>query len=130
MGAQVPAISNDWLRVGSFVGLQPEGGDNWLIGVIRRLTRDSESVGAVGIETISKAPRAIVADSGGLQTAVVLLDPLVAGDYAHVLIDPLAWEEKIPLLLEIDGKPARLLPLQLTDAGADAAIGRYKVGSI
>ncbi len=130
MGAQVPAISNDWLRVGSFVGLQPEGGDNWLIGVIRRLTRDSESVGAVGIETISKAPRAIVADSGGLRTAVVLLDPLVAGGYAHVLIDPIAWEEKIPLLFEIDGKPARLLPQQLTDAGADGAIGRYKVSSI
>jgi len=53
-GAAIPQIKGDWLRIGALVGLQPEGGDNWLIGIVRRLNRESAQQGAVGIQTLAR----------------------------------------------------------------------------
>ena len=127
MGAQISTVGRDWARIGAFLAMQPEGGSNWLVGVIRRFTRESDAVAAVGIETLSKAPRAAVGDSRGLQTEVILLDPLVAGDSVRVLLADMAWEDDIPLQLNLDGQWYQLLPQGLLESGADCAVGRYKV---
>ncbi|HTZ00506.1 MAG TPA: hypothetical protein VMB75_11750 [Rhodocyclaceae bacterium] len=127
MGAQISAHGSDWARIGAFLAMQPEGGSNWLVGVIRRFTRESDAVAAVGIETLSKAPRAAVGDSRGLQTEVILLDPLVAGDSVRVLLADMAWEDDIPLQLNLDGQWYQLSPQGLLESGADCAVGRYKV---
>ncbi|WIM04527.1 MAG: hypothetical protein OHM77_07350 [Candidatus Nitricoxidivorans perseverans] len=130
MGAEVPLAGNDWVRIGALLGMQPDGGDNWLIGVIRRFSRETESAAAVGIKTISKTPRAIVADCGGLQTEGVLLDPPVAGDDVRVLVPAADWEEKIPLLFTLDGMRVRLFPQAMVDSGPDYSLGRYRVETI
>lgn len=125
-GAQVPLTSNDWLRVGSLVGMQPEGGDNWLVGVVRRFVRESASLGSVGIETLSKTPVSIAADSGGLATDGILLDPLAADAEVRVVLPAAAWEEKIPLLLALGDRRARLHPLAQLESGAEFVLGRYR----
>lgn len=127
MGAEVPLAGNDWVRIGALLGMQPDGGDNWLIGVIRRFSRETESAGAVGIETISKTPRAIVADCGGLRSEGVLLDPPVAGEDVRVLVPAADWEESIPLLFTLDGVRMRLFPQATVESGPDYSIGRYRV---
>jgi hypothetical protein len=127
MGAQVSSVGSDWARIGAFLAMQPEGGSNWLVGVIRRYFRETESVGAVGIETLSKTPRAVMADSAGLQTEIVLLDPLIAGEVARVLLATTAWEESIPLLLRIGGQSAKLLPQGVIETGGECTVGRYAV---
>ncbi|HTY99494.1 MAG TPA: hypothetical protein VMB75_06645, partial [Rhodocyclaceae bacterium] len=127
MGAQISTVGRDWARIGAFLAMQPEGGSNWLVGIIRRYSRESESVGAVGIETISKTPRAVVADSGGLQTEVILLDPLVDGDSARLLMATTAWEEDLPLLLRVDGQTAKLSPQGVVETNAECTVGRYSV---
>ena len=43
--------------------MQPEGGDNWLLGIVRRYHRSSESEAQVGILTIAR------------QTALIAMKP-------------------------------------------------------
>lgn len=126
MGAQVPLRSNDWLKIGAVLAIQPEGGDNWLVGIIRRLARDSDSQGSVGIETLSKSPRAVAANCGGLMTEMVLLDPLRDDQPVRALLPASAWEEDVLVVLSLDGAEARLVPDALLESGADVAIGRFR----
>ena len=46
--AALPGVA----RVQALLALQPEGGDNWLVGVIRRYHRVSEHEARVGIEAL------------------------------------------------------------------------------
>jgi hypothetical protein len=55
-GAVVPQLKGDWLRVGALLALQPEGGSNWVLGVVRRVSKTAEQQARVGIETLSKTP--------------------------------------------------------------------------
>ncbi|MCL2021155.1 MAG: hypothetical protein FWG81_03400 [Betaproteobacteria bacterium] len=55
-GAIIKQRKNDWVRVGALIVLQPEGADNWVIGLIRRVQRASDQEIRVGIETLSKRP--------------------------------------------------------------------------
>ena len=58
-GALIPQVKGDWLRIGCIVALQPEGGDNWLLGVIRRLSRPTLHQAQVGIQTIARGARPV-----------------------------------------------------------------------
>ncbi|OHC69027.1 MAG: hypothetical protein A2045_04005 [Rhodocyclales bacterium GWA2_65_20] len=129
MGALIPKLTRDCAGIGTLVGMQPEGGDNWLVGVIRRFSRESETQGAVGIETLSKSPRAIVADSGGLQTEGILLEPPATGTIVRVLLPESAWEDDIALTLTLDGARVRLQPAGLIESGNGFALGRYTVSN-
>ncbi len=65
-GAGIPEIKGDWLKIGSLLGLQPEGGDNWVLGVVRRLQREIPQKGLVGIQTLARSARlAHLSVSGG-----------------------------------------------------------------
>lgn len=130
MGARVTLGANDWIRIGTLIGLQPEGGGNWLVGMVRRFARDSESVGVVGIETLSKMPRAIVADAGGLKTEGILLDPPQQGEPLRMALPATAWEDGVSLLFSLDGAQVRLFPEIVLETNPDVVIGRYIVESV
>jgi len=128
-GAQVPALRNDWIRIGALVGMQPEGGENWLIGVVRRYVRTGQNQGSVGIETISKTPRAVFADAGGLPTEALLLDVPEVGEYARMALPPDALEDKVALLFDVDDKKARLHPRETLMTGPDFVVANFFVQS-
>jgi len=73
-GALVPQAKGDWLRVGTLLALQPDGGNNWLVGTIRRVSRTSPQEARVGIETLSRAPKVMKFRVRGLgeETAILL----------------------------------------------------------
>jgi hypothetical protein len=123
IGAQVSLVGKDWLRVGSLVAMQPEGGANWLLGIVRRFSRESEAIGVVGIETLSKSPSGHIADSQGLPTPVVLLDPPQEGSDVRVALSIAAWEEQKPLLVDTGGRFWRLVPGRMLETGAGHVIG-------
>ncbi|MCL2075673.1 MAG: hypothetical protein FWH15_04400 [Betaproteobacteria bacterium] len=58
-GAIVKRLGHDWVRVGALLALQPEGADNWVIGLIRRVNRLSDKEIRVGIEMLSRRPTAL-----------------------------------------------------------------------
>lgn len=127
IGAQVSLVGKEWLRVGSLVAMQPEGGSNWLLGVVRRFSRESEAIGVVGIETLSKNPAGYVADSLGLPTPLVLLDPPQEGTDIRVAMSIAAWEEQKRLRVEIGSRTWRLSPDALVETGAGHVIGNCRV---
>ena len=93
-GAGISEIKGDWLKIGCLLGLQPEGGDNWVLGVIRRLQRDVSQKGSVGIQTIAKSAQLVQLSLGGAaggersggETGVLLNDGSEALGEARVLL--------------------------------------------
>ena len=74
-GAIVPQAKGDWLRVGVLLAMQPDGGTNWLVGAIRRVNRTPAQEARVGIETLSRAPKAVKFRVRGLGDETGLLLP-------------------------------------------------------
>ena len=88
-GAGIPEIKGDWLQIGCLLGLQPEGGDNWVLGVVRRLQRDISQKGLVGIQTIAKSARVVQLDLGGgagSETGMLIADGSESPGEARVLL--------------------------------------------
>ena len=51
-GATIQDIKGDWLKVGALLSLQPEGAENWVVGVVRRYHRLSEQEAQVAVVEI------------------------------------------------------------------------------
>lgn len=129
LGAQATISNPDWIRIGGLIGVQPDGGDNWLIGIVRRYVRTGQKQASVGIQTVSKTPRAVVADAGGIYTEALLLDVLEVGEYARMALPPNALEDKVALLFPVDDKNARLHPREILVTGPDFVIANFFVQS-
>ena len=129
LGAQVSVARHDWIHIGALVGMQPEGGDNWLIGIVRRYVRTGLNQGTVGIETISKTPRAVFADAGGLATEALLLDVPKTGEQVRMALPANALEETVALVFVLDDKNARVDPRDVIEAGPDFVIANFFVQS-
>lgn len=140
MGAEVPLGAKEWVRIGALVGVQPEGGDNWLVGLIRRFSR-SEGGGSVGIQTIGKTPQAVVADCGSLPTNLILLEMpvlppaevmasgklLVEMITVDALLECSSFEAGIPMTCLVTGRALRLRPQEVLERAADFVIARFQV---
>ena len=55
-GAVVPQAKGDWLKIGTLLAMQPDGGNNWVVGMVRRVSKVSNQEARVGIQTLSRAP--------------------------------------------------------------------------
>ena len=129
LGARVTTSRHDFIRIGALVGMQPDGGENWLIGIVRRYVRTAPNNGSVGVETISKIPRAVFADAGGLWTEALLLDVPEVGEYARMALPANALEDKMALVFSLDDKTARLHPRETLATGADFVVANFFVQS-
>lgn len=128
MGAH-STVRRDWIRIGTMVAVQPDGGDNWLLGIVRRYVRTGPNQDSIGIETISKTPRAVMADCGGIYTEALLIDVPVVGEYARMAVAPNALEENVALIFQVDDKNARLHPRETLVRGPDFIIANFFVQS-
>ena len=129
LGVQASISRPDWIRIGALIGMQPEGGENWLIGIVRRYVRTGANQGSVGVETISKTPRAVVANGGGLLSDALLLDLPVVGELARMALPADALEEDLALVFLLDDKNARLHPREKLMTGADFVVANFLVQS-
>ena len=136
-GAALGSRSSEWLSVGALVVMQPEGGDNWLLGIIRRYQRLSESEVHVGIETVSRQavsvdlkPRtastyAAVSGTPGL----LIFDGNAPGEVRVVL--PLAsFDLRESLEYTKDGQRQLLTPVALLEQTSDFELARYRLSFI
>jgi hypothetical protein len=124
-GALVPQLRGDWLRIGCLLGLQPEGGSNWIVGVVRRFQRDVSQQGAVGIQTVGRAPQSVrvrlvtaqIGVSRDTETAI-LLNPIDSTE-AQLLLRSDVLLAGQNLQLELGGKVYLLLPTGSMERGSD-----------
>ncbi len=134
-GVTIPQVKGDWLKIGTLLGLQPEGGQNWVIGIVRRLNRDSAQKASIGVQTIARAaaPVKLRLQSGsmGLSTDAetgILLDPAAAvgAPEARLVLKAGAMVEGQNLQYEDKGATFLLLPAGTQDKGVDYELVRFR----
>ncbi len=127
-GAVVPEIKGDWLKIGCLLAMQPEGGNNWLIGVIRRFSRESQQQGTVGIQTLAKSAQVIPIRIATVSDTGILLDPLSQStrSEAQLLLRAGAMLEGRNIETQADGRSLLLLPAGLAESGDDYERWRFK----
>jgi hypothetical protein len=129
-GAVTPQVTGDWLQIGSLVGLQPSGGDNWLVGIVRRLSRETTEQGNVGIQTIAKSAQSVELKNGGsgsaMGTGVLLVDPSDKAGEVRVLLERDRFDARRSIEMVRDGAGHLLMPIEVIEAGADYELARYR----
>lgn len=132
-GAVLGQLPGEWLKVGALIAMQPEGGDNWLMGVIRRCERLSESETRVGIEALarraeSQEVRVRSASSYGAAAAIpalLLQDGNVAGEL-RVILPCASFSPRESLEYASGGRRFVLEPITLLEQTADYELARYR----
>lgn len=132
-GALLGSVPGDWLKVGALLAMQPEGGDNWLLGVIRRYHRFSEKDGRVGIQALATKAAAIevrVRKVSGYAAAagtpaLILLDGNEPDEF-RVILPPMTFDQRESLEYARDGQRYLLTPIALSEQTADYELARYR----
>jgi hypothetical protein len=131
-GAAISNVGGDWLKVGALISLQPEGGENWVLGVVRRLSKENENQASVGIQTLARQavsvelhPRSSVYAAAGGVPGIRLPEDKAPGEVRLVL--PTATFDVRESLEYISGDKRYLLtPIEQVEAGTDFEIARYR----
>ena len=136
-GALVPNLPADWLKVGMLLALQPEGGENWLLGVVRRYQRTAENHARVGIQALARQLIPVEASVRGATSysavggvpILLALDPQPAGE-TLVVLPPGVFDLRESLEFTRDGCRQALSPVALVEHAADYELARYRLSTI
>ena len=127
-GAVVPQLKGDWLRVGALLALQPEGGSNWVLGIVRRVNKLASQQARVGIETLSKMPmllRFAVAGVASVTEQGVLMKGTDAAE-ARIVLKPGVFTPGQNLEMTHGGRSHVYLPQVVAERGEDYEIARFR----
>jgi hypothetical protein len=127
-GAVVPQLKGDWLRVGALLALQPEGGSNWVLGVVRRVSKTAAQQARVGIETLSKTPllsRFAISGAASASEQGVLL---VSGGAAEtrIVLKPGVFAPAQNLEVSRGDRHHVYIPQAVAERGEDYEIARFR----
>jgi hypothetical protein len=128
-GAGIPEIKGDWLKIGCLLGLQPEGGDNWVLGVIRRLQREIPQKGSVGIQTIAKSAQLVRLNlSGGTdgETGILLGDGSESPGEARLLLRAGVYVPGQNMEYRRGELACLLMPQGVVDSGEEYEVVKFR----
>ncbi len=135
-GAVVSAPA-DWLRVGALLALQPEGGDNWLLGIVRRYFREHDNEARVGIETLARKAfsvelkaRAAASYAAVAGTPALLLENSGEPGEVRAVMPPDSFDLQETLECGIGGRRYQLSPMVLIERTTDYELARYKISQL
>jgi hypothetical protein len=127
-GAAVPQVKGDWLKVNALIAMQPEGGTNWVVGMVRRVNRTTGQEARVGIQTLSKAPQSADLEIGGAGRVPGILLP--SGDAGSaetsIALKPAVFVAGANVESEREGRQHLYMPQGVTERGDDYEIVRFR----
>lgn len=127
-GAVVPQLKGDWLRVGVLLALQPEGGNNWLLGLVRRVNKTGAQQARVGIETLSKAPAmsefTVSGAHGTIEHGVLLVNG--EASEARIVLKPGVYAPAQNLEVARGQRHHVYIPQGVAERGEDYEIARFR----
>jgi hypothetical protein len=128
IGAVVPQIKGDWLRVGTLLAMQPDGGANWVVGVVRRVSRSSAQEARVGIQTLSRAPALAKFSMRGLgeHVGVLLPSPVLGSGETSIALKAGIYARGQNLETEVQGRQHVFMPQGTPEAGEDYELIRFR----
>jgi hypothetical protein len=127
-GAVVPQLKGDWLRVGALLAMQPEGGSNWVLGVVRRVNKTATQQARVGIETLSKSPvlsQFAVSGVKSMSEQGVLLKNGEAAE-ARIVLKPGVFAPAQNLEVARGERHHVYIPQAVSERGEDYEIARFR----
>jgi len=128
-GAGIPEVKGDWLKIGCLLGLQPEGGDNWVLGVIRRLQREIPMKGSVGIQTIAKSAQLVelsVSGGAGGETGILTVDGSGSPGEVRVLLRAGVFVPGLNMEYRKGEKTCLLIPQGVVQSGEEFELVRFR----
>jgi hypothetical protein len=129
-GAVVPQASKgDWLRVGAILAMQPDGGANWVVGIVRRVSRVSKDEARVGIETVSRAPASAKFRVGNLgeHTGLLLPAAVLGSGEVSVALPTGVYARGTNLEASLGGKEHMYMPIGgVAERGEDYELLRFR----
>jgi hypothetical protein len=127
-GAVVPQVKGDWLRVGALLAMQPEGGSNWVLGVVRRVNKTATQQARVGIETLSKTPVVSTFAVSGVKSVSeqgVLIKNGEAAE-ARIVLKPGVFAPAQNLEVARGERQHVYIPQAVAERGEDYEIARFR----
>jgi hypothetical protein len=128
IGAVVPQMKGDWLRVGTLLAMQPDGGANWVVGMVRRLSRTSTQEAKVGIQTLSRAPELAKFSMRGLgeHVGVLLPSPVLGSGETSIALKAGIYARGQNLETELQGRQHVFMPQGIPESGDDYELVRFR----
>ena len=131
-GARVDEQISEWLKIGVLLSVQPEGGNNWVLGVVKRFSKDAEDHAGVGVKALSRQavsielrPRTSGFSATGAIPGIWLREGNEPGE-SRVVLPSGSFMVRENLEFEHDGRRYLLTPVELLEAGRTFEIGRYR----
>ena len=127
-GACIPEIRGEWLKIGCLLGLQPEGGDTWVLGVIRRLQREIPLKGLVGIQTIARSAELVqfsVSGAGG-ETGILISDGSESPGEVRVLLRAGSFAPGQNMEYAKGDATCLLMPQGVVESGEEYEVVRFR----
>ena len=131
-GAGIEEQNADWVKIGALLCMQPEGGENWVLGVVRRYNKASDTQASVGIKALSKRaksvelwPRASGVSATGAIPGIWLREGEVKGE-TRLVLPSLTFDLRESLEFISEDKRYLLTPIDLEESGSNYEIGRYR----
>lgn len=125
-------FGGDSLKIGTLLCLQPEGGENWVLGVLRRFSKASAAQAKAGIEALSRQaqsvelrPRTTGFSATGTIPGIWLRDGSAPGE-ARLVLPSMSFNLRQSLEFLHDDRRYLLTPVELEEAGSHFEIGRYR----
>lgn len=129
----VPNFRGDWLRIGALLAMQPEGGDNWLLGIVRRHGKESDSLASVGIQTLARQAQSVELRplSSSAYAAAATIPGVLLQDGGEVqelraVLPPATFDLRESLEYVADSQRFLLVPVEFLERGADYEIARFR----
>lgn len=132
----LPAQGSDDIRIGSLLGVRPDGVQNWGVAVVRRMMRDDQNQLHVGAEMLTNqvSPVALIQSGDGSgafedgQTALWLNEkPGELPGQARLLMKADTFSDHRSLLSELNGEDYLLLPNGLQERLSDCDLVRFRL---
>ena len=132
----LPAQGTDGIRIGSLLGVQPDGVRHWGAAVVRRLMRDDANQLHAGAEMLANqiAGVALSQSGGGAggfedgQPALWLqAKPGESSGEAQLLMKTDMFSAHRSLQISLDGKNYLLIPIGLQEKGIDYDLARFRL---
>ena len=130
-GASVGALG-ERLKIGSLLAIQPEGGENWVLGVVRRFTKDAEGHANVGIQALSRhafgvelRPRTSGFSATGAIPGIWLREDSEP-NLTRMVLPIASFDLRESLEFIRDGKRYLLTPVELEETGSGFEVARYR----
>lgn len=131
----VLSAQTDGIRIGSLLGVQPEGVSHWGVAVVRRLKRDDANRLHVGAEMLANQVSGVALSQsgrgGGFEDGLPALwlhaKPDEPSGVVQLLMKAGAFSAHRSLQTRLDGKNYLLLPSKLQEKGPDYDLASFRV---